>query len=82
MQRPTGLIEGSGREGDRKALDHMVSVRFDVPTLRALRLFTEETGRSFSEVIRTAVLDYIDEHSDVPHQGTPLTTATIPKRKD
>lgn len=53
--RPKGLIPGSGRRGGSKALDSVVSVRFDVPLLVEARRLAGEDGQGLSDWIRNAV---------------------------
>jgi len=54
-ERPKGLIPGSGRRGGSKALDSVVSVRFDVPLLVEARRLAAADGQSLSDWIRNAV---------------------------
>ena len=54
--RPQGLIEGSGRRGEPRRLDQMVSARLDPPLVAALKDFAEKHGMSFSDVLREAAL--------------------------
>lgn len=54
--RPKGLIEGSGRRGEPRRLDQMVSARLDPPLVAALKRFAEKRGMSFSDVLREAAL--------------------------
>lgn len=54
--RPRDLIEGSGRRGEPRRLDQMVSARLDPPLVAALKHFAEKHGMSFSDVLREAAL--------------------------
>ena len=65
-ERPQGLIEGSGRAGPGKALGHMVSIRFDTGVLRAAREYADSKGLTLSDVVRLAVVDYLEEHCEEP----------------
>jgi hypothetical protein len=54
-ERPRDLIPGSGRRGPGRALDSVVSVRFDAPLLADARQMAAEDGQSLSDWIRNAV---------------------------
>ena len=56
VDRPQGLIEGSGRRGEPRRLDQMISARLDPTLVAALRQFAEQRGASLSDVIREAAL--------------------------
>jgi hypothetical protein len=54
-ERPYDLIPGSGRRGPGRALDSVVSVRFDAPLLADVRKMAADDGQSLSDWIRNAV---------------------------
>jgi hypothetical protein len=56
VDRPQGLIEGSGRRGESRRLDQMVSARLDPPLVASLKHLAEKRGISFSDVLREAAL--------------------------
>jgi Arc/MetJ-type ribon-helix-helix transcriptional regulator len=54
--RPQGLIEGSGRRGEPRRLDQMISARLDPTLVASLKQLAERRGVSFSDVVREAAL--------------------------
>jgi len=58
--RPQGLIEGSGRRGEPRRLDQMVSARLDPTLVAALKKVAERRGISLSDVLREAALLLLD----------------------
>jgi Arc/MetJ-type ribon-helix-helix transcriptional regulator len=56
IDRPQGLIEGSGRRGEARRLDQMISVRLDPVLVAALRDLAAKRGVSLSDVLREAAL--------------------------
>lgn len=56
VDRPQGLIEGSGRRGEPRRLDQMVSVRLDPTIVAVLKQLAEKRGISLSDVLREAAL--------------------------
>lgn len=56
VDRPEGLIEGSGRLGEPRRLDQMVSARLDPTLVAALRRLAETRGVSLSDVLREAAV--------------------------
>jgi hypothetical protein len=56
VDRPQGLIEGSGRRGEPRRLDQMISARLDPTLVAALKQFAEKRGLSLSDVVRQAAL--------------------------
>jgi hypothetical protein len=56
VDRPQGLIEGSGRRGANRRLDQMISARLDPMLVVALKDYAEEHGVSVSDVLREAAL--------------------------
>jgi Ribbon-helix-helix protein, copG family len=54
--RPQGLIEGSGRRGEPRRLDQMVSARLDPTLVATLKQLAERRGMSLSDVLREAAL--------------------------
>ena len=59
VDRPQGLIEGSGRRGEPRRLDQMISARLDPTLVAALRQFAEQRGMSLSDVLREAALQLL-----------------------
>ncbi len=56
VDRPQGLIEGSGRRGETRRLDQMISARLDPTLVAALKQFADQKGLSLSDVVREAAL--------------------------
>lgn len=56
VDRPQDLIEGSGRRGEPRRLDQMISARLDPTLVAALRGLAEKRGISLSDVLREAAL--------------------------
>jgi hypothetical protein len=56
VDRPQGLIEGSGRRGEPRRLDQMISARLDPGLVAALKQLAEARGVSFSDVVREAAV--------------------------
>jgi hypothetical protein len=56
VDRPQGIIEGSGRRGEARRLDQMISVRLDPVLVAALRDLAAKRGVSLSDVLREAAL--------------------------
>ena len=56
MGRPQGLIEGSGRRGETRRLDQMISARLDPVLVAALKDLAAKRGVSLSDVLREAAL--------------------------
>ncbi|HUZ35622.1 MAG TPA: ribbon-helix-helix protein, CopG family [Streptosporangiaceae bacterium] len=56
VDRPQGLIEGSGRRGEPRRLDQMVSARLDPTLVAALKKLAAKRGMSLSDVLREAAL--------------------------
>ena len=54
--RPQGLIEGSGRRGEARRLDQMISARLDPTLVAALKDLAAKRGVSLSDVLREAAL--------------------------
>jgi hypothetical protein len=52
VDRPQGLIEGSGRRGEARRLDQMVSARLDPVLVAALKDYATKHGVSVSDVLR------------------------------
>jgi Ribbon-helix-helix protein, copG family len=59
VDRPQGLIEGSGRLGEPRRLDQMVSARLDPRLVAALRHYAEQRGISLSDVLREAAVELL-----------------------
>jgi hypothetical protein len=56
VDRPQGLIEGSGRRGESRRLDQMISARLDPALVSSLKQLAERRGISLSDVLREAAL--------------------------
>jgi hypothetical protein len=56
VDRPQGLIEGSGRRGEPRRLDQMISARLDPVLVAALKQLAAKRGISLSDVLREAAL--------------------------
>jgi Ribbon-helix-helix protein, copG family len=56
VDRPEGLIEGSGRRGETRRLDQMISARLDPVLVAALKELATKRGVSLSDVLREAAL--------------------------
>ena len=59
VERPQGLIEGSGRRGEPRRLDQMVSARLDPELVATLREFASRHGMSLSDVLREAAVQIL-----------------------
>ncbi len=56
VDRPQGLIEGSGQLGEPRRLDQMISARLDPTLVAALKGLAERRGVSLSDVLREAAV--------------------------
>lgn len=56
VDRPQGLVEGSGRRGESRRLDQMISARLDPALVAALRQLAVDRGVSLSDILREAAL--------------------------
>jgi Ribbon-helix-helix protein, copG family len=56
VDRPQGLIEGSGQRGEPRRLDQMVSARLDPALVSSLKQLAERRGISLSDVLREAAV--------------------------
>ena len=65
------VVEGSGRPLAVRRLDQMVSLRLDPDVLAGLRTIADETGRSVSDLLRTAAAQLVTRHQFA------LTTVSI-----
>lgn len=90
VDRPQGLIEGSGRRGEARRLDQMISARLDPPLVAALRALAKQRGVSLSDVLREAALQLLAREAaknvitfsiDVTNE-TPGSTAHESYRRD
>jgi Ribbon-helix-helix protein, copG family len=54
VDRPQGLIEGSGQRGEQRRLDQMVSARLDPMLVAAVKEYAKRHGVSVSDVFREA----------------------------
>lgn len=56
VDHPKGLVEGSGRQGEPRRLDQMISVRLDPTLVAALRQLARQRDVSLSDIVREAAL--------------------------
>lgn len=56
VDRPEGLVEGSGRRLESRRLDQMISVRLDPTLVAALRELAHQRRVSLSDILREAAL--------------------------
>jgi hypothetical protein len=54
VDRPQGLVEGSGQRGEQRRLDQMVSARLDPVLVAAVKDYAKRHGMSLSDVFREA----------------------------
>jgi len=54
--RPQDLVEGSGRRGEPRRLDQMISARLDPVLVSSLKRFAKQHGLTLSDVVREAAL--------------------------
>jgi hypothetical protein len=59
VDRPQGLIEGSGQRGEQRRLDQMVSARLDPALVAAVRDYAKRNGMSLSDVFREAAVQLL-----------------------
>jgi plasmid stability protein len=59
VDRPQGLVEGSGRRGEPRRLDQMISARLDPDLVATLREFAARHGMSLSDVLREAAVQLL-----------------------
>src|SRR5579859_2860838 len=57
--RPQGLIEGSGRRGQPRRLDQMISARLDPVLVAVLRKLAARRGISQSDALREGALLWV-----------------------
>ena len=78
VDRPKGLIEGSGRLGESRRLDQMISARLDPALVAALKRFAEQRAMSLSDVVREATLQLLarEEASNVTTFCVSVTNET------
>jgi hypothetical protein len=62
------VMEGSGQRGASRKLDQVVSARLDSLLVEAVRAHARAHGMSFSDVLREALVQYV-QHA-VPEAGT------------
>ena len=59
VERPEGLVEGSGRQGEPRRLDQMISARLDPDLVATLRDFAKRHDMSLSDVLREAAIQLL-----------------------
>jgi hypothetical protein len=70
-ERPKGLIKGSGRMGEPRKLEHIVSIRADAPLLDAVCRLAAGEGISVSEWMRRAAAREVAEQEKSPAPSVP-----------
>lgn len=82
VERPQGLVEGSGRQGEPRRLDQMVSARLDPDLVSSLRQFADRHGMSLSDVLREAAIQLLsrEESAQVITFDISVTNETRPGR--
>lgn len=80
VERPQGLIEGSGQRGEPRRLDQMVSARLDPELVATLREFAARHGMSLSDVLRKAAVQLLarEESADIITFDITVTNGTRP----
>jgi len=80
VERPQGLVEGSGRRGEPRRLDQMVSARLDPELVATLRDFASRHGMSLSDVLREAAVQLLarEAAANVITFDITVTNATRP----
>ncbi len=80
VERPQGLIEGSGRRGEPRRLDQMVSARLDPELVATLKEFASRHGMSLSDVLREAAVQLLarEAAANVITLDITVTNATRP----
>jgi hypothetical protein len=56
VDRPRDIVEGSGRRGEPRRLDQMISARLDPRLVAALKQFARQHELTLSDVVREAAL--------------------------
>jgi antitoxin component of RelBE/YafQ-DinJ toxin-antitoxin module len=56
VDRPQGLVEGSGQQGEPRRLDQMISARLDPTLVASLKQFAKRHGLTLSDTLREAAL--------------------------
>lgn len=64
VDRPQGIVEGSGRRGDSRRLDQMISARLDPALVTALKQLAADRGVSLSDILREAALLLLDREQE------------------
>ena len=80
IDRPQGLVEGSGRRGEPRRLDQMISARLDPDLVATLREFAARHGVSLSGVLREAAIQLLarEAAANVITFNVTVTNATRP----
>jgi hypothetical protein len=80
VDRPQGLIEGSGQRGEQRRLDQMVSARLDPMLVAAVKEYAKRHGVSVSDVFREAATQLLqrDEARNVVTFRVDVTNETRP----
>ena len=63
VDRPQGLIEGSGQRGEQRRLDQMVSARLDPRLVAAMKEYAKRHGLSLSDVFREAAVQLLQREA-------------------
>jgi hypothetical protein len=59
-ERPRDVVEGSGRRGETRRLDQMISARLDPALVAKLKRLAADRGVSLSDILREAALLLIE----------------------
>jgi hypothetical protein len=80
VDRPQGLIEGSGQRGEQRRLDQMVSARLDPMLVAAVKEYAQRHGLSVSDVFREAATQLLqrEEAQNVVTFRVDVTNETRP----
>jgi Ribbon-helix-helix protein, copG family len=80
VDRPHGLVEGSGRRGEPRRLDQMISARLDPDLVATLREFAARHEMSLSDVLREAAVQLLarEAATNVITFNVTVTNATRP----
>ena len=80
VDRPQGLVEGSGQRGEQRRLDQMVSARLDPMLVAAVKEYAKRHGLSVSDVFREAATQLLqrEEARNVVTFRVDVTNETRP----
>lgn len=81
VERPQGLIEGSGQRGEQRRLDQMISARLDPMLVAAVKDYARRHGMSVSDVFREATTQLL-QREEVRNVVTFSVDVTNETRRD